>query len=481
MLSPSYRRAFAPRPSYSNSPQTADQSDITMDPEPAAQQPTRPTVSEQNMAEFETAIRNSYLPSTVPQHKIIAQSTSSIHMPPNKTGPRRPLDDLPSEIIALIAAETDADTILALAATNKFIRAASYDALVLRSMLSTTSARLFRTGAVDVDHIAAIAGSDPAVWARYAKALGPIEEVSKDLSPERYWQMLREYMAELLVVNFPLEVDRSWFSNICQVREQPLCRLLSLGMMLLSSNDVEKETRFQIAWNGGQPRCASYVETLWDLCFAISSLKWSLEKQGTHSETVIVKPLKAGQVRLRARDGSIQPPIPFSRLLSDPLSATSDAWESWFYKLTQINMSPESLSESKWSGCVIPPYETNGASHMALDPITITPITGDSHVQQGPNGKIYPFRIENPQMTNGDGSGEKTAWAEYSDVGICTGIVFRIHLASYPEYTETHWSCRVTPFGIVGTYGRPQPASFLRYHSYSRAKIWLWRKDWQGE
>lgn len=203
MLSSNYRRAFAARQTSDTPRQVRIGGQTTLGSDaPSQESGNTLVVFDQNLGVSKASTQDNDVRKPSLELKTrLTHSLSRLSEPSKLDEPtsRRPLDDLPLEIIAQIAAETDATTILALSRTNRFIRAASYDPIVLRSLLVTASRRLWFDSGIDVEHITHIAAGDAGVWARYGKAIGLVEGLAQG-GEEGYDRFLREWMGEVVVV-----------------------------------------------------------------------------------------------------------------------------------------------------------------------------------------------------------------------------------------------------------------------------------------
>ena len=391
------------------------------------------------------------------------------------------LEALPKELIAHIATCLDASSVVRLSASSTRFRAACYDSLVFKDILLSRQRNLWHQECLDIDAIASRANHDTAAWARYAVADELAWELSQRARPLESSKDFINYLPELLIVHHPFVNEECWrLHHFDNPLDQKANLVFCLAMALLSTGDDLSggfaALRMQ---DGAYLRIGDYMKVfLWALCDMVLTLRFTLKTRldawpyNSAAAAPYMKPPKLSQIPLRPLNDRYSLPAPFSRRAIESLGRSTSSFssfDSWFDLHNYEQFRSQSFwTEGEWCGY----YNTHAGTRYAwLDP---------------------PMTEILFQFTGGDQHSEAESEAAEVQALNCTDGIDRFDLQGTLSYhnravrfkgrkqyrnrpTHWDWDCRLTPFGLVGFWGKNHVHDDRLLRS---GTVWLWKKEW---
>lgn len=391
------------------------------------------------------------------------------------------LESLPRELIAHIATFVEALSVLSLSRTSKTLRTACWDSLIFKEILQASQSRNWYDDCLDVEAITKRAGNDPSIWARYAVADDKAYVLARMRDPLEHRKLSINFLPELAVVKHPFLKRRCWYLATHGPFDDLTSHVFSVTAALLSADDA---TLSQFHDPGACEYCfptprendSSFLDgegALWTLCSVALLTRDALKVRRAvwpydHAANVphIDFP-KAEQIPVRPLSDSYSLPLPFSHRAVDLLNRfipVNSKWDSWYREHNYALYSSSSfLTEGSWCG-----YYTKGANPLQLDP---------------PMTEIRFERIRSHESLDGK---SEMSWISADDCvdgvgkfGLRGSIAWDgkvVTITARKIYGFGHsweWDCRLTPFGIVGHWGKAVAGHF-RTNGY----VWLWKQEW---
>ena len=393
------------------------------------------------------------------------------------------LEALPKELIAHVACCGDAESVLNLSRTNHRIRAACYDSLVFKDLLTASQQSRWKQNSLDVNAIASRAGNDVVTWARYALADQRAWELSKKECPLEIPKNFINYMPELFVARHPFMNEQCWKRFLRDPLDQQPCQIFCLLVAILASDDDMPQAHKSLDMQEALylSRDESMTSFLWALCTIALTLRRSLRARlaaWPYNHAAVVPYMtvpKITHIPLQPLSERYSLPAPFTRRaveLLGPSTTGFSSWDSW-YRLHNYEafQSLTCLTRGEWCGY----YIHFGVRSAYLDPPMTNIRIRLSATGFGEGIEIWPAEI-----------GAATLHATECRDGIDT---FSIHgtircrdnevkLSARKQYVDStgwDWDLRLTPFGFVGYWGtkNAQDGELKRY-----GIVWLWKKEW---
>jgi hypothetical protein len=400
-------------------------------------------------------------------------------------------DLLPKELIAHVVSFCNATSAINLAQTCKLIQAAC-DGLVFKEILIASQKDNYtptpgRPG-LDIITINSQALNDPTIWIRYALA----DEIAWHLSsqdPETSLSNLQDWInfaPELSVVKHPLIYQDCWAKSTTSIHDQKPCELFCYLMALLADtsdaelsgpylNMIKDSTHF----TPGSRTAQAFLQALGSMATTIRQTVRTRLRAWPYNDSAripYVSPPQAWQIPLRPLNDTYTLPLPFTRKAIDLLgrSTTSfSSWDSWYAQHNHAAWSSDDyLSSGTWTGY----YMHFRSPAQSLDP-PMTDMRLET-VYKEVDSLTWAVESKHVRVENGVDS-----VGEFTFDGVFTATAEReIKLRGRKQYkhrtTGWEWDCRLTPFGIVGYWGRPgQNSETIR----RMGMLWLWKTEWTEE
>lgn len=184
-----------------------------------------------------------------------------------------------------------------------------------------------------------------------------------------------------------------------------------------------------------------------------------------------VAPPVAWQIPLRPSNDSYGLPLPFSRKAVELLGRNTSSfgsWDSWYHQHSFALA--HSLTEGLWCGY----YAHFGIQAAYLDP-PMTEIRfrvkDGSSISEWDSMEQPSVEIEALNCIDGIDSFNISGTLTVRD----RQTVFMGQKQYQNHPTDWDWNCRLTPFGLVGFWGRVYEEE-SRVSNYGA--LWLWKKEW---
>jgi hypothetical protein len=388
------------------------------------------------------------------------------------------LDRLPKELIAHVASSLDASSLLRLAATCKAIRFASYDSVVIKAILLTSQRHNWQSQDLDVDAIAARATNDAEIWARYAVAdQRAYELLNSGHTSESYIN----YLPELFVAKHPLIGYSNWKESqwAGYKRDPKLCELFCFVLGFMDPNmdpmNLIKKVTFHL--RSQKDFRHQILSTLFKIYIAIRASLKMRDRAWPYNNAAnvpFIEPPIFSQIPLRPLNESYYLPAPFSRTGLDILGGSTSSfssWDSWYdlHNLAALQ-NPSYFTTSKWAGYYM--FSENLTTPMDPPMMDVSFRVVSTETEAAGSGHTFiQLRAEDAY----DG-------LDRFDVTVTVSCVDReVRFLGHKKYRNRpeawRWDCRLTPFGIVGVWGRNDSEG--RFHAYG--PVWLWKSDWTAE
>jgi hypothetical protein len=389
---------------------------------------------------------------------------------------RLQLDALPSELIAQIASNTDASTLMNLALTNHVLRATCYDAMVFKKMLEISQATRWPNTFVDVDAISVRAGLNAECWARYAIAehaavISAHSEASRQASTTLRW------LPELLIVlHSGAKTCLDWVydirpsEKISDGEEQ----LLSFCLAFVELAEVEHKASklladlqgFEAQAGGSTGECRPIARSHMGLSHVAlfqtaQALRQNINMRRSvwpYNNSAIVAHIDAptfSAADLRSiSDAENTLPLPLRSCLHPTIGMQHGEWLKWYILQSQL------LLRSRGIWCGYYGYRTS----IRDPPMSDIEFLIDNRPEVG----ISELRAE--QCSDGLGTFDIAGDVDWNNLSF-NG------LKRYKSPYRNHgikdlcwwWELKMTPFGLIGDWysnsDRTRPLG----------KVWLWK------
>lgn len=393
------------------------------------------------------------------------------------------LENLPRELIVHIATFVEALSIINLSRTSKTIRSAVWDSLIFKEILQRSQCENWRNDSLDIDAIAKRAGTDPCIWSRYAVADDKAWVLTGMKDPLLSRKLSINFLPELAVVKHPFMNRSCW----CMATHGPFDYLTS-HVFSLATAALSADERVLDRWHDpghceycypkpreNDPAFLNGEGSLWTLCSMAIALRDALKMRRlawpyNHvANTPHVDFPRADTISLRPLKDDYVLPLPFSHraveLLSKPTSGLS-GWDTWYRRHCHaMYSSPEFLTDGSWCGYYI---WTN--SHQA----SVEPPMTNIHFQRSipkVEADCEAALIWADDCIDGVGP-----FILRGSISFDGNVVSVSAFKNYVGGPIWEWDCRLTPFGIVGHWGKNIEEEFRTY-----GYVWLWKEEWARE
>nr|POE49358.1 hypothetical protein CFP56_32508 [Quercus suber] len=387
---------------------------------------------------------------------------------------------LPKELLAQIACNTDASSVLSLSRVSKPVRAACYDDIVFRDLLSTAQVLHWDGPSPHLQALADRCGQNTILWARYA------------LADERAWQFVSalgerqtalpnipSWMIALFAVKHPLmenarlrhvlsEESRHW-------RNQSELAVLCLQLAVLavdeptldSARDDElvrilQEDRQSDVLSEGEMSLSihthlsllAYTVLMLRRSFGIRRAIWPFDNA---ARVPLIELPTAAQIPLAPLHSSYALPLPFS--------AIGD-YKQWYAEHTAALWQTE-FTTGQWCGYYL------WMRRARSDNIPVDPPMSNIHFTGHSDNHGESMEISAADGRDGHGAFTLVGRLEKD---VQSGTIRCIIMKSYtrPNGPRWKWLGQLTPFGLVGIWTHPpgHPSDHML------GSFWLWKKAW---
>ena len=413
-------------------------------------------------------------------------------------------DTLPAELIAQIAISCNAYSVLQLAATSHKIRTASYDVLVFKQIIERSQATHWQNDYLDIAAIERRCGKDVAAWAHYALAdeltISHKQEVQMNsvavaatrvaeaLNQSKVWRtwaaearaagyrgILMTWLPELFLVRHPSMNDVFFWDELLDshstaVNERyAFCLALSvLGSKYSPQTVIQLERKLtspqhQMKLVLGEQIC----DYLWTLAWTIIQIRNGIKNRQSiwpfddAARVPHISPPSISAMPLQPLRDDYDLPLPFS-----------GQFDHWLEDQVKCMAAEEYITTGHWQGY----YTYFGHFHLAasarqFDPpmkniqFTRDSLDGLELVASGAPDSLY---VVAEDCHDGIDS--------FTVKGSMMKIDGDMRFKGTKTYTHGRnywdWNLRMTPFGLVGFWGRASSQGFRRNGS-----MWLWKVE----
>lgn len=373
-----------------------------------------------------------------------------------------------------IACCSDALSILRLSTTCRKVRSAVYDSLVFRKLLESSQEYRWNRECLKTKSIEATARKDAGIWARFAVADDKAWDLAQRESNLENPDDWNDWLPELFIVKHPFMFQQCWSCTLDGGPTGPFSQVFCLALAVLASdNDM--------------PRLAKTIETqqisifaqssmpstlLWALCSMVLTLRASLRTRQA-----------AWPYNTAANVPHISPPtalqIPFEHGLAMPFTKSQQFGE-WYGKHDEhLFSSPDYFSTGKWCGY----YTHLGAQARWCDPPMVNI---DFCVIPSSQHQPDELSLKAESCHDGIGPFNITGRLARSRMNVTENGHRDVVFTAAKHYTHNNltwnWDLRVTPFGMLGFWGRIQNDG--RAHTddgsamHRLGTVWLWKEEW---
>ena len=410
-------------------------------------------------------------------------------------------DTLPAELIAQIAISCNAYSVLQLAATSHKIRTASYDVLVFKQIIERSQATHWQNDYLDIAAIERRCGKDVAAWAHYALAdeltISHKQEVQMNsvavaatrvaeaLNRTRRWPdwaaaaraeghkgILMTWLPELFLVRHPSILDDFFWNESLEtsINERRVFCLTISVLATKSSPEAILELERKLTSPQQQGRLVQgekMTDHLWTLVWTIIQIRNGIKNR--LSIWPFDDAARVPHISPPSISGSLLQPFGVNYELPLPFSGKFDEWYQTHIKSMAAE---EYITTGHWQGY----YTYFGHFHLAA-----------SARQFDPPMKNIQFTrdsLDGLELVAGSAPNRLYLVAEDCHDGIDSftvkGSMMKIDgdMRFRGTKTYTHgrnywdWDLRMTPFGLVGFWGRARAQGFRRNGS-----MWLWKVE----
>lgn len=395
------------------------------------------------------------------------------------------LDALPKELMVLIAEKTNLLSILNLAATNKSIRTTILTSLVFKAILTASQKDSWKSASLDLETLSHCASKDPSTWRRFAVAdhLAWSHHTGGRISSHND---CTAWLPELQLVHHPsvaLHLHRTLLPSSpltpTTSASELFCRIHSA---LTTQFPFPARTARNINLEPPNEPISPLTPTLRaldDLIRSVRAFLYSRSRIWPYNDDAQVPyiPLPENtQIPFRPLDDAYNLPLPFARPRSSEshLIERSD-WEEWFHVHSLALFSSEDfLTKGKWRGYYRHFHTTPSGEEDPMASYIPPPmynigfrLAGQSVADNGKEGGDRRVAVEVRAEGAYDGNGRFTLSGTIALVD--RAVQFRGVKRGLGE--TCYWDCRLTPFGIVGFWGREDDGT-------PRGSVWLWKEEW---
>lgn len=420
-----------------------------------------------------TSSHNSYKP-----RDALVQFSSNPLPETNMPTPEAKLGALPTELIVLVAEHLDLISILQLSATNKPIHTAIHKSLLFRTVLLTSYKQNWTKYTLEIEEITRLALTHPSTWHRFAIAdylatsyhstrSKPTNTSSQTWLPALHLVQHPCVFYDLANTALPAAQDAMTAASTL------FCRIFSV---LMIPKLAPRQTINVRDPNGRDANFATYsiLRALEDL---VCNVRAALESRNriwpynADAQVPYIELPKNEELPIRSMNDTYSLPLPFANRKDSISSAKHDEcsdWNHWFHAHSRAMFeSDDLLTNGSWCGYYTYFRQSSLAGHV--DP----PMKNIAFQIVGKTLASSRSEVSLQAVDAYEGSGRFKVSGTMSLVD--RAVRFRARKVRAEQ--TWYWDCQLTPFGIVGFWGRE---GMYSDSDDRQGTVWLWKEEWTG-